>query len=200
MQYITIKNWQEYQHYRDRNPPWIKLHNSILDDYEYTCLPDDSKLLLISLFLVASRTNNKIPYDVTWIKSKTMIKGKLNMQPLISSGFISLIGDDSNMLAQCKQNDSHRRGETETEKRQRRVQYSAPTLEEVKSYFKEKGYRQEIAMKAFEYYDNADWHDSSGKKVRNWKQKMIAVWFKDEHKDEKNDQIARLAARISKDG
>ena len=36
--------------------------------------------------------------------------------------------------------------------------------------------------KAFDYYDCADWHDSKGNKVKNWKQKMQAVWFKDENK------------------
>jgi nitric oxide reductase large subunit len=28
----------------------------------------------------------------------------------------------------------------------------------------------------------ANWVDSKGSKIRNWKQKMINVWFKDENK------------------
>jgi len=57
-----------------------------------------------------------------------------------------------------------------------------PTLEEVVSYFLEKGYSGQVGKKAFEYYLTANWHDSKGNPVRNWKQKMIAVWFKDENK------------------
>jgi hypothetical protein len=45
------------------------------------------------------------------------------------------------------------------------------------------GYTKESAIKAFNYYDCAGWKDSKGNKVRNWKQKMQAVWFKDENKE-----------------
>ena len=35
---FSVKNWDEFQHYKDRNPPWIKLHNHLLDDYEFEML------------------------------------------------------------------------------------------------------------------------------------------------------------------
>jgi hypothetical protein len=57
-----------------------------------------------------------------------------------------------------------------------------PLLSEVESYFAENGYKNEIAIKAFNYYSTANWVDSKGNSVKNWKQKMIAVWFKDENK------------------
>ena len=57
-----------------------------------------------------------------------------------------------------------------------------PTLEEVKSYFKEKGYKEETAITAFEYYNVSNWHDKNNNQVKNWKQKMISVWFKEENK------------------
>jgi hypothetical protein len=52
-----------------------------------------------------------------------------------------------------------------------------PTLSEVEDYFLEKGSTVEAAKQAFEYYDVADWQDSKGKPVKNWKQKMLAVWI-----------------------
>lgn len=57
-----------------------------------------------------------------------------------------------------------------------------PSLNEVKAFFKEKGYRLNIAQIAFDHYNLADWHDTEGKPVKNWKQKMNTVWFKDENK------------------
>src|SRR5690606_19747530 len=33
--YLTVKNFERFQHYKDRNPPWIKLYNDLLDDYEF---------------------------------------------------------------------------------------------------------------------------------------------------------------------
>lgn len=60
--------------------------------------------------------------------------------------------------------------------------FIAPSLIDVKEYFREKGFAENIAITAFNYYDSANWHDSKGKQVLNWKQKMVSVWFKDENK------------------
>jgi hypothetical protein len=53
-----------------------------------------------------------------------------------------------------------------------------PTIEEVKVFFRDKGYREDAAIKAFNYYTDGNWHDKSGSPVRNWRLKMH-VWFKD---------------------
>lgn len=58
-----------------------------------------------------------------------------------------------------------------------------PSLQEVEDYFKDKGYRLEIARKAYHYYNENQWKDSNGNRVKNWKQKMIGVWFKPENLD-----------------
>ncbi len=57
-----------------------------------------------------------------------------------------------------------------------------PLLEEVILYFQKNGFPESLAKRAFEYYSVADWKDSKGNQVRNWKQKMQAVWFKEENK------------------
>lgn len=57
-----------------------------------------------------------------------------------------------------------------------------PKLEEVIDYFKTNGFSEAAAKKAFEYYQSGNWHDSKGNQVKNWKQKMQGVWFKDENK------------------
>lgn len=60
--------------------------------------------------------------------------------------------------------------------------FTPPTLEMVLTYFEEKGYTEQSAKKAYEYYSVANWKDSKGNQVKNWKQKMQGVWFKDENK------------------
>lgn len=66
--------------------------------------------------------------------------------------------------------------------RKRANKFAPPSVDDVISYFVLKGYTEESARKAFDFYDVADWHDSKGNPVKNWKQKMINVWFKEEHK------------------
>lgn len=57
----------------------------------------------------------------------------------------------------------------------------APTLQEVKDYFKLKGYSEEGAIKMFDYYTAMEWKDNNQKPVLNWKAKAIAVWFKKDY-------------------
>lgn len=56
-------------------------------------------------------------------------------------------------------------------------QFTPPTLEEVQAYCKER--KNNVDAKQFwDYYDAAGWKDQTGKPVKSWKQKMIAVWEK----------------------
>ena len=65
-----------------------------------------------------------------------------------------------------------------------------PTRDQVIEYFVEKGYTKDSGAKAFEYYDIQDWKDANGKAVKNWKAKMLAVWFKDENKEKSGNITA----------
>lgn len=51
---MKIKNWERFQHYKDRNPPWIKLYHDLLDDREFFALSPPAARLLILLWLLAS--------------------------------------------------------------------------------------------------------------------------------------------------
>jgi hypothetical protein len=95
--YIKVKNFEQFQHYRERNPIWIKLYYSTLDDYE-----------------------NRIPYDLAWIAKKLALTDRVKLEPLINAGFITIC-DASNGLASCQQNDTP---EKETEKETDRVRES----------------------------------------------------------------------------
>ena len=50
---IKIKNWSKHQSYKDRRPPWIRFHRSILDDYKFQSMSADSRALLPMLWLLA---------------------------------------------------------------------------------------------------------------------------------------------------
>ena len=54
--------------------------------------------------------------------------------------------------------------------------FTPPTLEEVKAYIDER-HSNVDAKQFFDYYTEGQWHDQSGKPVKNWKQKVI-TWEK----------------------
>lgn len=51
---LSPKNWDEFQHYKKRNPPWIRLYNRLLNDYNFHRLHVASRALAPMLWLLAS--------------------------------------------------------------------------------------------------------------------------------------------------
>ena len=118
------KNWSHFQHYKDRCPPWIKLHKELLNDRAYMTLPTASKALAPLLWLLASESK-----DGTFDASIDELVFRLRMpesdiktglKHLIDKGFFV---DDSNVLADRYQDaipetetETERESETKTEK------------------------------------------------------------------------------------
>lgn len=128
---IEIKNWEKFQHYKHRNPPWIKLHSCLLDDYEWIQLSDNSKLILFHLWMLASRYQNAIPFDLEFLKQKTLIKNKIELKELIEKGFLlikSIMSQNaSETLASRYQN-----ADPETEKSREETEQSLSFFDEDK--------------------------------------------------------------------
>lgn len=118
--HLKVKNFERFQHYKDRSPPWIKLYNDLLDDYEFARLQDASKWLAVGLWLLASRYNNRIPADPEWIGRRINATEPVDLQPLLNAGFITMYQDASDTLAGRKQDDDLET-ETETETEGERV-------------------------------------------------------------------------------
>ncbi|QHB39578.1 hypothetical protein HWC92_gp44 [Flavobacterium phage vB_FspS_morran9-1] len=85
---------------------------------------------------------------------------------------------------QCE-NDAIKEEEIKEDKiKQKRVvnKFTPPSQIEVIDYFNQNGYSNESAIKAFNYYETGNWKDGKGNQVKNWKQKMQSVWFKEDNK------------------
>jgi len=121
MRMARVKNWMEFQHYKDRSPPWIKLHRSLLDDFEFQCLPIASKALAPMLWLLAAESSDgavRIDEAFLAFRLRWQVKDvQAGVTPLIEKGFLIVASD---MLAACKQGatpetEEETEGETEIE-------------------------------------------------------------------------------------
>lgn len=101
--FLSVKNFEKFQHYKDRSPPWIKLYNSLLDDYAFTKLPDASRSHLLAIWLLASRLNNRIPCDAGWIGTAIKASEPVDLAVLVNAGFLVADQDCSELLATCEQ-------------------------------------------------------------------------------------------------
>jgi hypothetical protein len=121
---LQPKNWAVFQHYKDRCPPWIKLHRDILNDRVFMCLPLASKAIAPLLWLLASESKDGV-FDGSLdelvfrlhITPKDYQDG---VKPLIDKGFFVVASGvlaDSYQVA-IPERERERETETKTEKRQ----------------------------------------------------------------------------------
>jgi hypothetical protein len=115
---IEIRNWTKFQHYKDRSPPWVKLHKTLLDDRAWHALSGDASKLLAECWLLASdhpegwiEMNTA---DLAWRLRRPDVPAVARMlEELARERLIVLVGHDASaVLAPCKR---HARPETEAE-------------------------------------------------------------------------------------
>lgn len=180
--YFKVKNWDDFQHYKDRNPPWIKLHNHLLDDYDFECLSDATKGHLLCIWMLASRTKNLMPYDERWISKKIGSSSKVNLELLVESGFLVVMQDASTPIQTGSQlatigvpsveesREEKRRGEQSK-------RFIPPTHEEAFNYFSEKGLaNKDESQKFINFYEMKGWMVGKNK-MKDWKA-AIRNWIK----------------------
>ena len=87
IKFYVCKNWIDFQHYKRRNPPWIKLHRALLDDYEFSKLSEKNKLHLILLWLYGSQNHGRIPNNTKFLERKIDCTD-LDLETLACHGFL----------------------------------------------------------------------------------------------------------------
>lgn len=228
-QFIRVKNWAEYQHYKDRSAPWIKLHREILSGHFWVMGSDASKLLAICIMLLAQRTDNKIPCDPEYIKRFGHLQTTPDLSCLIESEFIEIIDengclqDASNTLASCTPEENRveeRRGEREgreqvadsvnrktsgTPKRATQLPDDFSPDDTAKNIAAELGVSISAELPKFR-----DYHAARGKPMKDW-QAALRTWLRNakafarpvtvtQQKDDRRQQwLDELTGRNSND-
>lgn len=97
MSVISVKNWDRFQHYADRDPTWIKLYRDVLTTEAWVLGTDISRLLQIAITLLAARYKNAIPNQWPLIKKVASLdfseqQFKKAIEHLLSLNFLEIQG------------------------------------------------------------------------------------------------------------
>ena len=111
---LRIRNWDKYQHYKNRSPSWIKLYNTLLDDLDFSRLDEQNQRHCIFLMLLVSRlAENKLPISVNsthklrigtaeWLSRRIDARSEINLEALLKAGFLEGYSNtDRKLLAEC---------------------------------------------------------------------------------------------------
>lgn len=114
MSRLRIKNWDKFQHYKNRRPPWIKLYRELLDDPDWHSLDGDTSKFVVMCWLIASEN------EQGYLPAIEKLAFRLRMQESQVKSLLLKAEQwiDSSMLAECLQDatpEGEREGETETE-------------------------------------------------------------------------------------
>lgn len=85
--FIEIVNWKIAQCISTNNAPWMKLYTSLLDNDAFGNLDDESRMLIISLWLYTARVGHHVFLaDPRWLRRKIpMLNTDPNLDPLLEA-------------------------------------------------------------------------------------------------------------------
>ncbi len=115
--WIVISNWDHFQHYRDRNPPWIKNYTELLHDENYLGLTGDQRSILHGLWLEYASSRCRLRADTSSLSRRLALRvTTAQLKALNHAGFIEF--DASGVIApraRARTRSQEAEEETETE-------------------------------------------------------------------------------------
>ena len=111
-----IVDWQTTQHYKDRNPPWIKLYKEILHTYWWVMLDDAGRALAVACMLIASENGNRGEFlaDPEFLLKRAFIRDA-NFKPLLDAGFLEPV--NAGEAEAEPESETERESDTETDRK-----------------------------------------------------------------------------------
>jgi hypothetical protein len=88
--YIYVKNWDRFQHYKNRRPAWIKLYLDLFNDDEYLDLTPSDRCLLQACWMGAAEYGNgRCRADLSTLRARSK-SHKGSLKRLSDAGFIEI--------------------------------------------------------------------------------------------------------------
>ena len=122
---ISIKNWNRFQHFKNRKPPWIKLYRDLLDDPNWNRLDGTSAKVLVMLWLLASEKEGNLP-DIPTLAFRLRMN-EAQIKKAIADLSPWLRQDDINMISSRYQHDTPERETEGEEERELETETDAKT-------------------------------------------------------------------------
>lgn len=157
MSHISVVGWEKFQHYKDRDPPWIKLYRDLFTCESWVLGTDTSRLVQVASLLLAARYHNATPFQWTLIRKVANLdctEKQFNeaINHLVATNFLEIqslpsvdkpaVQPASTVLATCTSETEGEKSREEAEKNAR-AREPVPGLD-LDSWLRWEAYRREI--------------------------------------------------------
>jgi hypothetical protein len=109
--WIVIPNWDKFQHYKHRNPTWIKVYTELNSDPNWEALTMHQRGLLVTIWIEHARSRGQVRYEQaqSWVGSGFK---HASLEALVDAGFIEVSA--SRPLAQIREEKKRTKAFTST--------------------------------------------------------------------------------------
>lgn len=128
-----IPDWDVFQNYKDRRPPWIRFHRSLLDNRKFQSLPLSARAMLPMMWLLATENADYMSgvvdlsdEDICFRLRITQAELEKNIEVLVSSCFIEVVRFGTDLYENVSQRQSTE-AETKAETDPRKPGFILPT-------------------------------------------------------------------------
>jgi hypothetical protein len=93
-EWIIVRNWDRFQHYKDRSPVWIKIYTALRSDPDWLNLSHAEQGLLVNIWLEYARADGVLEsrqmYAQSHARRGTRFSLRSRIDSLCKAGWISL--------------------------------------------------------------------------------------------------------------
>lgn len=131
--HLAFKNHERFQHYKDRSPPWIKLHSGLLSDADFLQLPEAVQAQLMKLWVLASQLGHPLPNNPKLLAGRIGTTKRSYLPELIASGFVIPCEQNASaVLAECLPL-TRTRARSRQSSEDREQKHPSPTAREIRT-------------------------------------------------------------------
>ncbi len=142
--WIVIPRWEEFQHYRDRDPKWIKVYTRLLADPDYLALTVRSRAVLHGLWMLYAASDGHVdgtsPSRLGHLLGIPAVRAR-DLERLNHAGFLTFSASKPVAL-RYQRASPEEETEREEEKKKRKIKPKAVS----EASYAENGQRPEIAL------------------------------------------------------
>jgi len=120
--WIIVPNWERFQHYKDRDPSWIKVYTSLLHNDDWLALTDAQKGLLLTIWLEFASAHRSLRVSRLPTLSRPVNVAR-TLKSLSDAGFIELSASKPLALTRSREKEKRR------EEKKDRAHAKRPTAE-----------------------------------------------------------------------
>ena len=126
--WIEVVNWGKFQHYKDRNPNWIKNYTELLHDPNYLELSAGERAILHGLWLEYALSHARVRLSTRSIQARLNLRvTKQQLERLNHAGFIRFVASKPLALRAWSREVEKRSTEAKTEKTDLRQEQNLPS-------------------------------------------------------------------------